>query len=131
MVIAGLQIASGGESDSLVRNTQIAYRVLDDTFVMTRVAHPFPQDSPNWIAGAIQIATIPAADFYSLSGQWTTTFRALSMPGATRTFDPGLRTNEVGQVEACMQVLASTSAKSGWPATLYDYRVARVQLGDC
>lgn len=128
MVTNGL-MQTDGSVDSLVRNAQIAYRARDDTFVMTRVAHPFPSDSPNFVASSVQVATIPASDFYGLNGSWTTSFGALAFPDATRTFDPGLRTNDVGQVEPCMKLLASVANASGWPDALWSYRVARADLG--
>lgn len=113
-----------------VNNVQMAYDATTNEFVMVRAGHPYPTSVPNFISRDFQVASISAADFYALNGAWTVLHRSVSAPGKDRTFDVGMRTNDVGQIApSCITALASTASGTTWPEALYTYRVQPVLLG--
>jgi hypothetical protein len=123
-----------GTHDPVNHGGDIAYDPERDRFWIIRSMHPFPTDSPSYIAPALQIASIPSSRVWSGGGTWEVAeeLHAIEM-GTDRVFDGGFLRNEWGQLNdpAVVQAIPSVAlsrATTGAPVAEWTYRTHIVAI---
>lgn len=123
-----------GTFDPSNHGGEVAYDPERDRFWIIRSMHPFAEDNPNFIAPALQIASIPAAHVWGGGGTWEVLeeLRADEM-GTDRVFDGGFLRNEWGQlydtaVVQAMPSVALSLATTGNPVSEWTYRTHLVDI---
>lgn len=133
LTTAGLTKLDGAH-DPVNHGGDVAYDPERDRFWIIRSMHPFPTDSPSYIAPALQIASIPASRVWSGGGTWEVVeeLHAIEM-GTDRVFDGGFLRNEWGHLNdpAKVQAIPSVAlsrATTGHPVAEWTYRTHIVDI---